>query len=152
MPGTGLNSLQRTQVPPNPWPRARDRGAASVSPSRCSWNLMPPRYRSLLLGEALADSLESVCAQKAPLSKRCLSILSLLHSLPSSTSLWTGTAGVSLGTKLPGASPAPSSISTSNEAQGKVESPQCSFLCLLEDASSMAHRKHHGSLAISLSE
>lgn len=102
---------------------------------------MPPGDRSLLLGEAPAESLESACAQKGAWSKRCLSILMLLHRPPFSMILWTGGAEVSLRRKLPGASPAPCNTSASREAQAKAGSPPCSFLRLLEGAPTMAHEK-----------
>lgn len=54
--------------------------------------------------------------------------------------LCTGLAEVSLVRQLPGPSSAPKNARTSEKAQGKAGSSQCSFLCLLERASSMAQR------------
>lgn len=140
MPSSGLNSLQRTLVPWRPWPRAKDRGEAGVSLSWGFWNLIPPALQSLFLRDAPADSLESASAQKAPLSERCLSTLSPLHSAvfpePADPAGWC-----QLGQKAARCQPASSSATTSKEAPGEPGRPRCSLRCLPAGASSMAHRK-----------
>ena len=111
------------------------------------WELAPPHLHKSPSGGAPADSLESACAQKAPLSERCLSACSQYLSDTGCRFLgaW-GPTGVAKDGWGPALRPAP------RRKPEKANSPRGSRPGRPKGPSDPHTGKHQGSSAVSLGE